>query len=65
MKNKEIQALSEQDLDVKIKEEKAALYKLGLNHAISPIDNPASIRNNRRLIARLTTELNKRKASKK
>jgi large subunit ribosomal protein L29 len=64
MKNKEIQALSEQELNAKIKEEKDALVKLKINHAVSPIDNPASIRNNRRKIARLLTAAGKRKASK-
>lgn len=64
MKNKEIQALSEQELKAKVKEEKDALVKLKINHAVSPIDNPASIRINRRKIARLLTEAGKRKASK-
>jgi ribosomal protein L29 len=37
-----------------------------LNHAISPVENPAVIRANRRNIARLLTEVNNRKkASKK
>ncbi len=63
MKNKDIQALSEQDIKDRIAENKAALHKLKLNHAVSPVDNPASIRNSRRLIARLETELRKRKAS--
>lgn len=64
MKNKEIQALSEQELKAKVKEEKDALVKLKINHAVSPIDNPAIIRINRRKIARLLTEAGKRKASK-
>jgi large subunit ribosomal protein L29 len=64
MKNKEIQALSEQELKTKVSEEKDALVKTKVNHAVSPIDNPLSIRNNRRNIARLLTEANKRKASK-
>jgi large subunit ribosomal protein L29 len=64
MKNKEIQALSEQELRAKVAEEKEALVKTKINHAVSPIDNPASIRINRRKIARLLTEANKRKASK-
>jgi len=61
MKNKEIQSLTEQDIREKIEQNKTALYKLNLNHAVSPVDNPASIRNSRRLVARLVTELNKRK----
>lgn len=65
MKNKEIQALPEQELLSKIKEGKDSLIKQKVNHAVSPLENPTSIRINRRNIARLLTEVSKRKASKK
>lgn len=66
MKNKEIVGLSDQEVIEKIKEEKAGLNKMKINHAVSPVENPAKIRLNRRNIARLLTEENKRKkASKK
>jgi len=66
MENKEIKGLSDSDLMEKIKEEKAGLNKMTLNHAISPVENPAVIRLNRRNIARMVTEVNNRKkASKK
>jgi large subunit ribosomal protein L29 len=65
MKNKEIQALSEQDIQTKVAEEKAAWAKLKLNHGVSPLENPALLRTNRRNIARLLTEAAKRKATKK
>jgi large subunit ribosomal protein L29 len=66
MENKEIKGLSDQDLNVRIKEEKAALNKMTLNHAISPVENPAVIRANRRTVAKMLTEANSRKkASKK
>ena len=45
----------------KVKEEKAALNKMTLNHAISPVENPSKIRFNRRNIARMVTEVTKRK----
>lgn len=64
MKNKDIVGLSDQELIEKIKEEKAGLNKMKLNHAISPVENPAKIRVNRRNIARLKTEENKRKKAK-
>ncbi len=65
MENKDIIALSAQELKDKIKEEKAGLNKLTMNHAISPIENPITIRSARKLIARLSTELTKKeKASK-
>jgi large subunit ribosomal protein L29 len=61
MKNTEIAGLSDQELIEKIKEEKAGLNKLSLNHAVSPVENPLKIRATRRNIARLVTEVNKRK----
>lgn len=64
MKNKEIKSLPEQELKAKIQEEKASLVKMKINHGVSPLENPASLRNNRRNIARMLTEVNKRKASK-
>lgn len=36
MKNKEIQALSEQDIQSKVAEEKAAMIKMKVNHGVSP-----------------------------
>ncbi|MBK6523083.1 MAG: 50S ribosomal protein L29 [Sphingobacteriaceae bacterium] len=65
MKNKEIQALTEQDIQSKVAEEKAALSKLKINHGVSPLENPILLRINRRNIARLLTEATKRKATKK
>lgn len=59
MKNKDIAALSGQELIEKIKEEKAGLNKMTLNHAISPVENPSVIRVKRRNIARMLTALNK------
>lgn len=65
MKNKDIIALSAAEIADKIKEEKAALSKLKLNHNISPIENPITIRNARKVIARLATEATKRKKASK
>jgi|APLak6261666328_1056055.scaffolds.fasta_scaffold00291_14 large subunit ribosomal protein L29 len=65
MKNKDIVALSTAELETKVREEKAAYGKLKLNHNVSPIENPIKIRDNRKTVARLATELTKRnKASK-
>lgn len=36
------------------------LVKMKLNHAVSPLENPMTIKDNRRTIARLKTELTKR-----
>jgi large subunit ribosomal protein L29 len=57
---KSIQALSEQDLQARIKEDEQRLKKLEFAHAISPLENPMSIRSLRKEIARLKTELKKK-----
>ena len=60
MENKDIVALSLNDLRDKIKEEKAVINKLKINHTVSPVENPMKIREARKLIARLSTELTKK-----
>jgi large subunit ribosomal protein L29 len=57
---KSIQVLSDQDLQARIKEDELRLKKLEFAHAISPLENPMSIRNLRREVARLKTELKKK-----
>jgi large subunit ribosomal protein L29 len=56
MKNSEIKELSNKELAARIREERAGLTKLVLNHAVSPVENPNIIKENKRLIARLLTE---------
>jgi large subunit ribosomal protein L29 len=56
---KSVQGLSEADLVSKIKEDETRLKKLTFAHAISPLENPQSIRSLRRDIARLKTQLKK------
>ncbi|HEU4472656.1 MAG TPA: 50S ribosomal protein L29 [Flavisolibacter sp.] len=57
---KSIQGLNEQDLQARIAEDELRLKKLEFAHAISPLENPMSIRNLRREVARLKTELKKK-----
>lgn len=57
MKKAEIKNLSIDELQAQLAEAKANYTKLVLAHKISPIQNPISIRNLRRDIARLHTEL--------
>lgn len=57
---KSIQGLSEQDLIARIKEDEMRMKKLEFAHAISPLENPMSIRMLRREVARLKTELKKK-----
>lgn len=58
---KSIQGLNEQDLLARIQEDELRLKKLKFAHAISPLENPVSIRGLRKEIARLKTELRKKK----
>jgi large subunit ribosomal protein L29 len=58
--NKGLKDLSENDLKARIQEDSLRLKKLEFAHAISPLENPVTIRGLRRDIARLKTELQKR-----
>ncbi|CEJ68426.1 MULTISPECIES: 50S ribosomal protein L29 [Chryseobacterium] len=57
MKQADIKNLSAGDIQAKLAELKAQYSKLKLAHKISPIENPIQIRDLRRTIARLNTEL--------
>lgn len=65
MKNSEILELTTEEVIAKINEEKANLTKLKFAHTISSIENPIRITAVRKGIARLNTELTKRKAEAK
>ena len=54
---KSIHGLNETDLKARLEEEKLRLKKLEFAHAISPLENPMSIRSLRKDLARLKTEL--------
>ena len=45
--------------------EKERLVKLKMSHAVSPLENPLSIKYSRKKIARVMTELSKRKNTAK
>lgn len=64
MKQKEVKQLSVSDIREKIQVEESALTKMKLSHTVSAIENPLKIRNTRRTIARLKTELKKRESVK-
>ena len=55
MKTSEIKDLTTEEIKEKIETEKAALTKMKMNHAVSPLENPMLIRTTRRNIARLLT----------
>lgn len=52
--------MSEGDLKARIQEDELRLKKLEFAHAISPLENPMSIRSLRKDVARLKTELRKK-----
>ena len=60
MKREDIKELSNDELRLRLEEEKALYIKMKMNHTISPIENPMKIRVTRRGIAMLHTELTKR-----
>ncbi|WP_243518603.1 MULTISPECIES: 50S ribosomal protein L29 [unclassified Candidatus Cardinium] len=59
MKYKDIQLLSSQQCNDKLKEELDYLVKLRFAHSVSLIENPIRIRETRKSIARLKTAQNK------
>ena len=61
MKQEVIRELSTPELIERLEEERIQLSKLKLNHAISPLENPNKIKVYRRTVARLTTEVVRRK----
>jgi large subunit ribosomal protein L29 len=64
MKNSEITALTESEIQSRITAERENLTKLRFAHAISPIENPNRIRESRRLVARLNTFLRAKQLAK-
>lgn len=57
MKNSEIRGLSLDELKGKLEAETESLQKLQFAHAITPIENPMRIKEARKLVARLNTEI--------
>ena len=60
MKQQVIQEMGTAELVERLDEEQKHLTRLRLNHAVSPLDNPHQISENRKTIARIKTELRKR-----
>lgn len=55
-----VREMSENDLKARIQEDEMRLKKLEFAHAITPLENPMSIRSLRKDLARLKTELQKK-----
>ena len=62
MKQKEVKELSIDELNEKLLSFQKELSDLKMTHAISPIENPMQIKNLRKTIARINTELTVRLA---
>ena len=60
MKQSEIKESSTAELQERLVEFKKAQSDLKMAHAISPLENPIQIRTQKRIIARIATELTKR-----
>lgn len=65
MKKEEFKNLSTKELLERIEVAKKDYLQMKINHSISPLDNPAKITQDRRMIARMKTELRKRELNEK
>ena len=64
MEYQDIKNLTEKELHLNLKDERAQLQKMKFNHAVSPIENPHKIRIVRRTVAKYITEINRRRHAK-
>lgn len=62
---KSLREMSEADLKAKIEEDELRIKKLKFAHAVSPLENPMSIRSVRRDLARIKTELKAKQTGSK
>jgi large subunit ribosomal protein L29 len=60
MKNTEIKELSNSELREKLIDFQSELVRMKMNHSVSPLENPLTLRVQRKTIARLLTEIRKR-----
>ncbi len=58
--NRSLREMNVSDINARIQEEELRLKKLQFAHAISPLENPMTIRSVRKDVARLKTELKKK-----
>ena len=65
MKPAVIKEMTKAEIIEKLEIEKTQLVKLKMNHAVSPLENPLKIKDYKKNVARLETELNKRKDDEK
>ena len=58
-----LREMSDADLQQHLTDAQTLVKQHSFNHVITPLENPMQIRNERRHVARIMTELNKRKAT--
>lgn len=61
MKHREIKDLTTKELVQRYKEEKVRLTKVKFNNAVSRIEQPHKLKEARKVIARMLTEINSRR----
>ena len=65
MKAKELHELTVDELNTKLKELKEELFNLRFRHAIGQLENPASLKNVKKEIAKIKTILRERELAAK
>ncbi|HOX76479.1 MAG TPA: 50S ribosomal protein L29 [Bacteroidales bacterium] len=60
MKQKVIIEMTNEELRERLEDEKKQLVKMKLAHAVSPLDNPHKMKEYKRTVARLLTEIRRR-----
>lgn len=64
MKIAEIKELATKELQERLDAEVSAYDQMRINHAVSPLDSPAELRRQRRMIAQMRTVLRQRELNK-
>jgi len=65
MKKEEIKELGTQELRERLEQMQKEYIQQRINHAVTPLDNPAKITADRKMIARVKTELRQRELNNK
>ena len=60
MKQQVIREMTLEEIKERLEEEKKQLSRMKLAHAVSPLDNPHKMKEYKRTVARLLTELRRR-----
>ena len=63
MKANEVRVLTTKELEERLAADQDQLTKVKMNHAITPLDNPSQIKEMRKTVARIKTELQQRKSN--